>query len=491
MVRAEGWPPIMPDTVVSSLSRTSKPQEPRLIRLSEIISALSYALDLTEGQPMGHSVRTCILGMRIARHIAMPIAQQGDLYYSLLLKDAGCSSNSSRLFHIINADDIRAKGDLKTTDWTRVGWQSLHYALTHVGTGMPFLARMRKLASVAATQQPDSKALVQIRCDRGASIARKMSFPEPVAAAIYSLDEHWNGGGYPDGLRGEEIPLYSRIMNLAQTLDVFLVNRGKEAAIDAVRKRSGRWFDPDLVRAARSLAKRGQLWRGLDAEEVLKDVVAMEPEDRQTLASDDAVENICLAFAEVIDSKSPFTYRHSNGVADAAVAIARHLGMNAFETAFLRRAALLHDIGKLSVPNSILEKPGKLTAAEWDVVKKHPYYTLEILRRIPGLENMSEIAAAHHEKLDGSGYFRNWAAEQLSTPARILAVADIYDALAAARPYRDAMPVEQVFGIMRKEAPHALDADCLEALIGATTGPMAEASGLLNLSDAVSDSELI
>jgi putative nucleotidyltransferase with HDIG domain len=486
----------MQDIVASSLStvRTapeSQGEEPRLIRLSEIISALSYALDLTEGQPMGHSVRTCILGMRIAQHIGMPVSQQGDLYYSLLLKDAGCSSNSSRLFHIINADDIRAKGDLKTTDWTRVGWESLHYALTHVGTGMPFMDRMRKLAGVAATQQVDSKALVQIRCDRGASIARKMSFGEPVAAAIYSLDEHWNGGGYPDGLVGQAIPMYSRIMNLAQTLDVFVEKRGREAALDAIRKRRGRWFDPELVQAALSLAKDGALWAGLDNKEVLDEVVAVEPEHRQTVASEETIEDICLAFAAVIDSKSPFTYRHSNGVAEAAVAIGQQLGMAPREITFLRRAALLHDIGKLSVPNSILEKPGKLTSEEWDVVKKHPYYTLEILRRIPGLESMSEVAAAHHEKLDGSGYFRHWSAPQLSVPARILAVADIYDALAAQRPYRDAMPVEQVFSIMQRDAPRALDSACLDALMSAKNRPSTTGPALRQLSDTLSDSEFI
>src|SRR5580692_11886966 len=163
-------------------------EAPASIRLSDIISALSYALDLTEGQPMGHSVRACMIGMRVAKQIGMSADEQADLYYALLLKDAGCSSNASRLFHILNADDIKAKGDLKTKDWTKVGWESLHYALTHVATGMPFLQRMRKLVSVAATQQVDSKALVQIRCDRGAHIARQMSFPEPVAAAIYSLD---------------------------------------------------------------------------------------------------------------------------------------------------------------------------------------------------------------------------------------------------------------------------------------------------------------
>src|SRR5271170_836563 len=141
------------------------------IHVSEIISALSYALDLTEGQPMGHSVRSCMIGMRLAGQLGLPANEQADLYYSLLLKDAGCSSNSSRLFHILNADEIRAKRDVKTTDWTKVGFDSLNFALTHVATESPLPQRMWRLLQVAATQQVDSRDLVKIRCERGSYIA--------------------------------------------------------------------------------------------------------------------------------------------------------------------------------------------------------------------------------------------------------------------------------------------------------------------------------
>jgi putative nucleotidyltransferase with HDIG domain len=444
-------------------------EAPASIQLSEVISALSYALDLTEGQPMGHSVRTCVIGMRIAQQIGLPVSDQADLYYALLLKDAGCSSNASRLFHILNVDEIRAKRDVKTTDWTRVGYESLHYALTHVATGAPFIERMRKLFQVAATQQQDSCDLVKIRCERGAHIARQLGFAPRVTEGVYSLDEHWNGRGYPDGRRKTQIPLFSRIANLAQTLDVFNTAKGPAAAIEAAKSRSGRWFDPDLVKAAVSLSNMGFLWSGLDNEDLINKVVALEPEHRRIEATEDSIDNICVAFAEVIDAKSPFTYRHSSGVADAAVAIARWFGMDARQMKLLRRAALLHDIGKLSVPNAILEKPAKLTAEEWRVVKNHPYYTLEILRRIPGFDRLSHDAAAHHEKLDGSGYWRGWGAEQLSRYARILAVADIFDALHAKRPYRDSMPLEKVFAILREDAPHALDLPCVEALIASKT----------------------
>jgi len=442
---------------------------PPSVSLSAIISALSYALDLTEGQPMGHSVRSCVIGMRIAQQIGMCQADQADLYYALLLKDAGCSSNASRLFHILSADEIRAKRDVKTTDWTRVGWESLHYALTHVATGMPFLQRIEKLYQVAMTGQQDSASLVKIRCERGSYIASQLGFSDSVSAGIFSLDEHWDGRGYPGGLRKNEIPLFSRIANLSQTLDVFYTAQGPDAAVEIAQRRSGRWFDPELVRAAVFQANSGMLWNGLDSEDLLRKVGLLEPEFRRANASEESIDKICAAFAEVIDAKSPFTYRHSRVVADTAVEIGQWLGMNPKSLKQLRRAAFLHDIGKLSVPNSVLEKPGELTNAEWLSVRKHPYYTLEILKRIPGFERLSEDAAAHHERLDGTGYWRGWRGDQLSRFTRIVAVADVFDALHAKRPYRDGLPMDKVFEILRRDSPHALDLPCVEALIASKT----------------------
>jgi putative nucleotidyltransferase with HDIG domain len=460
-----------------SFSATGTHGPGQTIRMSEIISALSYALDLTEGQPMGHAVRSCMLGMRIAAQIGLPAAEQADLYYSLLLKDAGCSSNSSRLFHLLNADDIRAKGDLKTVDWTKVGWESLYYGFQHVSTGRPFLEKMHRLLQAAATQRRDSCDLVKIRCERGAHIAKKLGFADSVASGIQSLDEHWDGRGYPCGLRKRDVPIFSRIANLAQTLEVFYTSRGPVAAMDAVRRRSGRWFDPDLVKAAISLSATGALWAGLDERDVIQKALSLEPEQRRMNADEDAVDNICSAFAEIIDAKSPFTYRHSNGVADAALDIGRCFGFSVRDLKLLRRAALLHDIGKLSVSNEILEKPGKLTAEEWKIVRDHPYHTYQILNRIPGFEELASEAAAHHEKLDGSGYWRGWNETQLSTFSRILVVADIFDALRAKRPYRDSLPLEKVFEIMRADSPRALDLPCLEALISTKTGSAPATSG--------------
>jgi putative nucleotidyltransferase with HDIG domain len=412
--------------------------------------------------------------MRIARQIGMSLSERGDLYYTMLLKDAGCSSNASRLFHILNADEIRAKRDVKLTDWTKVSFESLQYAFSHVATEASFVDRMAALTVMAANHRQSSADLIKIRCERGASIARQLGFADSVVEGIRGLDEHWNGGGYPRGLQGEEIPLFSRIANLAQTLEVFFTARGADQAIEAITRRSGRWFDPELVQAAVALAKFGALWLGLDREDVQKTVIDLEPQHRRMILNESTIDNICLAFAEVIDAKSPFTYRHSIGVADAAAGMGRLLGLGHSELRQLRRAALLHDIGKLSVSNAILEKPGKLNDTEWTAVKKHPYYTLEILKRIPGFEKLREDAAAHHERLDGKGYWRGWGADRLSISARILAVADVFDALHSKRPYRNSLPLEEVFGILRKQTPDGLDAECVEALIEVKRGESEE-----------------
>jgi putative nucleotidyltransferase with HDIG domain len=454
------------------------------VKVAEMVAALSYALDLTEGQPMGHSARVCILGMRLAAEIGMAVADRAELYYALLIKDAGCSSNASRLFHIVAGDEIRAKRDVKTTDWTRVGFESMQYAVSHVGVGRPFLERVATLARAAVKRKTDSTELVKIRCERGANIARRMGFNERVSAGIHSLDEQWDGAGYPEHLEGEAIPLYSRIALLCQTLEVFWREAGETRAVEVVRERAGRWFDPALVRAVESLAGRGALWEGLESSSLLADVWALEPVETSLFLTEARVDEICGAFAEVVDAKSPFTFRHSNGVAEAAVRIAETLGMTSEEVTLLRRAGLLHDIGKLSVPNSILEKPGKLDAEEWAVVKQHPYYSWEILRRIPKFQRLSEVAACHHERLDGRGYFRSYDETKLDLPSRVLAVADVYDALAARRPYREALPLETVLGILRKDAGQALDGECVEALATAMSG----SASLGNLVSGVGES---
>ncbi len=431
------------------------------VRLSEVISALSYALDLTEGQPEGHSVRTCLIGMRIGREIGLDAEARSSLFYALLLKDAGCSSNSAATCELFGADDHTVKRTWKTVDWSS-RWASLGHVVRNVRPGDSLIAKARQVAGFTKTEAPGTE-LVRTRCERGADIARMLEMPDDTAAAIRALDEHWDGRGVPAGMAGEEIPLLARIACLAQTVEIFHSMHGVQAAFAVAAERAGRWFDPGLVRALEALRADGAFWAGL-AGDCRAQTAALEPGDRALVADGDRLDRVAHAFARVIDAKSPYTYRHSEGVAEYADAIARVLGFGDDALRDLRRAALLHDVGKLGVSNRILDKPGKLTEEEFAVVRRHPEYSYRILARVAPFRALAETAASHHERMDGRGYHRGIAAGTLSTAARVLAVADVCDALSAERPYRAAMPRERVLEIIRRDAGPALCPESFAAL---------------------------
>jgi len=446
------------------LTETAPVASPTQLRMSDLISALSYALDLTEGQPMGHAVKCCLLSMRLANILQLPVQQKSDLYYATLLKDAGCSSNAARMYDILGGDERKAKQEIKSTDWTRVNFDGLEYLLRNVMPGRSRLERVFAIASVATNREAQTRELINLRCDRGAQIARKIGFSEAVTSPIYGLDEHWNGKGFPAGCKGPDIPLFSRIMNLCQTLEVFVTLNGVSDAFQVLRDRSGSWFDPELVRAAGELEEDQELWKILEQDRVRESVMEMEPLSISLYADEAKLDNVCEAFASVIDTKSPYTHSHSRAVTSVAVAISQRLALPEEQVTLVRRAALLHDIGKLSVPNNILDKRGKLTAAEWETVRLHPYYTQRILERIRGFQHLAFVASSHHERLDGSGYFRNLRNAQIPPASRAIAVADVYDALSSKRPYRGALSKSDVFRTMAADVPHALDADCFAAL---------------------------
>jgi putative nucleotidyltransferase with HDIG domain len=450
-------------TQLESFKRMSTTGTVATIRLSDLISALSVALDLTEGQPMGHAVRSCILGMRIAEELKLPPQVCSDLYYALLLKDAGCSTNSARLHQILGADEIRAKREIKFEDWTKPSLSGLQYLLRNILTGAPLTRRIVRAVQLGLQQNRNNAELIGARCERGAEIASQLGLSQATAQAIRSLDEHWNGGGYGEHLQGENIPLLARIINVSQTMEVFASEHGPAAAVNVVRERSGTWFDPEIVRVVGTLEHDASLWRRAQSKDAREYVMQMEP-GISIVASPERVDNICHAFAEVIDAKSPYTYQHSMGVAKAAVEIAERLELAPSTVTLVRRAALLHDIGKLSVSNAILEKPGKLTEAEWYIMKMHPVYTRRILQAITGFEHLAFVAGAHHERMDGKGYPDGLSADQLPLTARVICVADVYQALSEKRPYREALPMDVVFQMMDEDGPARLDPECLAAL---------------------------
>ncbi len=432
-------------------------------RFSEVLSALSLALDRVEGQPEGHAVRSCFIGMTIAGSLGLTEDERSALFYALLLKDAGCSSNASRMSALFDADDLEAKRGVKMVDWTNLPRAALYAART-VSPDGSFWRKTERFLNFAIQGQDASRRLIQIRCERGAEITRLMGFPEETARAIRSLDEHWDGAGYPDGLRRDEIPLLARICGLAQTVEVFYTAHGPAEAEEVARIRRGRWFDPHLVNFFLAEARDGMLWESLAKVDLRHEVSRLEPADRVVVATPERLDLVSRAFAEIIDAKSPFTYKHSEGVAEVAVAIGERLGFDADARRDMLHAGLLHDIGKLGVSNRILDKPGRLTEAEFAEIKKHPRLTYDILSRITPFRGIADTAANHHEKLDGSGYHRGLTSDQLDLPSRVLAVADIYDALTQDRPYREALPKEKALKILGAESGEKLCPTSVAAL---------------------------
>jgi HD-GYP domain-containing protein (c-di-GMP phosphodiesterase class II) len=435
---------------------------PRRIALSEVIGGLSYALDLTEGEPPGHAVRSCLIGMRLAEEIGLDPATRSDLFYALLLKDAGCSANSARMAALFGADDHRAKRTSKRVNWSR-RFPAFVWALRTVAPAGSPRRRIDRLLAIKAEGEV-TRSLMQARCDRGAEIAYLLGFGAATAEAIRALDEHWDGQGQPVGLRGEEIPLLGRILCLAQTAEIFYAAGGVTAAWTMANRRRGGWFDPSLVDAFGAMRRDVAFWRSLPES----GFAAWEPADRLLTADDSRLDAIAYAFAGVIDAKSPWTYRHSDRACVIVLGLAAALGADDDELSGLRRGALLHDVGKLAVSNRILDKPGRLTAAEFARIREHPVYTRRILERVPGFEPLAPVAAAHHERLDGSGYPEGLTARELTMPMRLLAVADVYEALTSDRPYRAAMSSHRALEIIRVDAPHALDHDAASALASLT-----------------------
>ncbi len=432
------------------------------LRLAELIGALSHALDLTEGQAKGHCVRCCWIGFQIGQCIGMKEEELSDLYYPLLLKDLGCSSNAARVCELYLADDREFKRDAKLLDGSLP--QVLRFVVGHTALNASLAERFRAIVHILRNGGEIARELFEARCHRGAEIAAKMRFSARVSKGIQFLDEHWDGSGRPEKKAGRDIPSLSQIALLSQVADVFHETNGREGAIREINNRAGSWFAPDLVDVFNALSDSDDFWDALKSPQLQQMVLQLEPTQQVRMVDEDYLDDVATAFAQVVDAKSTFTRGHSERVAVFADLIAEELGLADAKRRWLKRAALLHDIGKLAISNSILDKPAKLTDKEFAVVKTHPVHSHDILSGVAVFSDMASVARGHHERLDGRGYPDNLTAERIPLETRIVTVADVFDALTAERPYRAAMPVGQALEIMRKDLGTAFDPVCFAAL---------------------------
>lgn len=432
------------------------------LRLSEILGAFTYALDLTEGQAPGHSIRACWIGTQLAMAKGIKGPALRDIYYAVLLKDLGCSSQAA------SVDDMFAgKGQEPEQGFQMIGSVPKdigEFIAGEAGGDVKPEVRSDPLGPLARNGENIIKNIMDTRSMRGAKIARQLRFSDDVAQAIGHLDEHWDGRGLPRGAAGTDIPLGARIALLAQVVDIFHSVRGKEAALQVVQNRSGSWFDPDLCVLFEKLSSSTGFWEELVLDDLPEQLWSLEPAAQYVPVDEDYLDDISVAFGQVIDAKSPYTAGHSQRVGKIADKIAEKLGLEGDRRRMLRRAATLHDIGKLAVSSAILDKPGKLDADEWKIMQSHAAYTTNILGRIGAMADMAMIAGSHHERLDGKGYPLGLDERSIAMESRIITVADIYDALTAERPYRTAMSREKAMDILQGEVGAAVDEKCFAAL---------------------------
>jgi HD-GYP domain-containing protein (c-di-GMP phosphodiesterase class II) len=404
------------------------------VRLAELVALLSLGTDLGLGQPMEHMIRACLIALRLGERLGVAESERGVVYYSGLLAWVGCHTDAYEQAKWFG-DDATLKRDAHYRyDIGRAG-PAISFLLGHVGgPERPLATRTRVGLAFFGGGLRALKALAENHYRATDELVRRLGLGEDVRESLRQTYERWDGkGAY--GMKGEEIALSSRLINLADVVEVFGRGGGVEAAMTVARERSGTQFDPDLVDVFCEQAP--MVLTELDAAPSWEAVIAAEPALARAITGDE-LDLALEAIGEFAELKSPWTMGHVNAVRELVIAATPSFALPEADAAELRRAACVYDLGRLGVSNTVWDKPGPLTLSELERVRMHPYLSERMLAFSPSLRRLGAIAAQHHERLDGSGYPRGLSGDQIGRPARLLAAADAYQALCEARPHRPA-----------------------------------------------------
>ena len=430
-------------------------------RLAELVAALSLGVDLGFGQPMEHVLRQTLIALRLAERAGLEDAARADVYYSALLVNVGCHSDAYEQAKWFG-DDI----ELKATKYGPHDARSVRAVVENmrrVGSGNPPLHRLRVGFAFVTSGHREVEAMIVTHSGLARGLAEQLGLPASVREAVATSYERWDGRGWPGELAGEEIPLVSRLVQIAEYVEVAQRIGGTDAAVALARARAGKQFDPALAELLASRAD--EVFGGLDEAGHWAAVIAAEPA-LAVLLSGERLDAALRAVANFIDLKSPYTLGHAVAVAELAGGAGAALGLSDDETRVLRRASLVHDFGRLGVSNAIWDKRGPLGAGEWERIRMFPYITERMLRFSEALGPLGEIAVQHRERLDGSGYPRGISGAAISRPARILAAADAYQAMREPRPYRPALADADADARLRDDVKAGrLDAAAVDAVL--------------------------
>jgi HD-GYP domain-containing protein (c-di-GMP phosphodiesterase class II) len=441
------------------------------MRLADLLAGLSRAADLGFGLQAGESLRSCALAVRLARSLDLPDGDVQAAFYTALLHHVGCTGYAHETARIFGDELVLnvAAGRTDVAD-----------ARDTFVTFLPELTRGRRpleravLAFTAVTRGSRfGDAYTTAACEVGRAAARRLGLPEAVQHSLFHVYELWQGGGIPGGLAGEEIPVGSRVARLTGIAVLFDTIGGTELAVNAVRRRGGGMLDPRL--AEHFVERAAGLLDELNAVDVRAAVLDAEPAPAVCVEPTRLVD-VATVFADLTDLKSPYTHGHSRGVAALARTAAERLRLPAPDIVDVEVAGLLHDLGRVAVSNTVWEKPGALTAADWEQVRLHAYHSERILAGSEQLAPLAPLVGMHHERLDGTGYHRGCAGSSLPTTVRLLAAADAYQAMTQDRPHRRAFAPEQAGRVLRTAARDgSLDADAVEAVLAAAGHPVSTA----------------
>jgi HD-GYP domain-containing protein (c-di-GMP phosphodiesterase class II) len=429
--------------------------------LAGILAALSLISDMSRLRPAEEAMHAGLVAVMLARSVGVSEGDAAAVYYTTLLRSVGCTATSYE-YSALYGDDLVVRGQGDAVDVQKP--LEVFPFLWRVSAAQTNASHLRAFATVLARGRQVANEGARADCEVGARMAGRFGLEMTVQQGILGVFERWDGRGGPNGLAGEQIPQAARFAAVAYAFVMFAADLGLEAAFRRIQRWAGASLDPAIVNAlardpdsAASILEVSDTWRAVvDAEP--------GPPRRVTEAQ---LDEIALAYADGVDLKSPWLHGHSSGVANLAATTAAALGRPDDEIARIRRAGLLHDIGRAGISTQVWDKPGPLTSAQWEQVRLHPYHTDRILNRCPALAPLAGLASMHHERLDGSGYFRAAPAGTQDLAARLLATADVYHALTEDRPHRPAFRPDEA---ARQLEAQALDGEAVRAVIEAAGG---------------------
>lgn len=449
----------MTDTMITSGGCFQEADGSKVLRLLEPLAALSVVTDLAHGRPPEQALRAALLAVRAAEHSGDSGPARRDALYVTLLRSLGCTATSHDYARWLGGDDIvvRREGDAVDLTSAREGMAFVR----RVAQTRPPRQRLAVLAVGAARGPRIAAEAARADCEVARQLGQRLGLSSDVAGALYQGFERWDGRGHPSRLRGTDIHPAARLAAAASAAVMFRESLGRNEAELILRRWAGRGLDPDAVHAVFMVwSEHPEDGDAPDPQQLLLDA---EPAPH-LLATDAQLDDVASAFGIVGDLKGTHLHGHSSGVARLAEDAARLRGLDDTEVATLRRAALMHDLGRAAVPTGVWERPGTLSSAEWEQVRLHAYQTERILSRSSALLEAGRIAGMHHERLDGSGYHRGARANAQDRECRLLAAADVYDALTAARPHRAAFSEDAAARVLR-EMP--LEPEAVECVLEA------------------------